>query len=106
MVWSESLFAIWAGTLGLGFFMASFFPTTVTLAGQKMQITGQVSGWFFVGAGAGGMILPWLIGQLFEAIGPGITILFIMIDLLITLGVLAVFLSLSSQPAISQAEAS
>ncbi len=106
MVWSESLFAIWAGTLGLGFFMASFFPTTVTLAGQKMQITGQVSGWFFVGAGAGGMILPWLIGQLFEAIGPGITISFIMIDLLITLGVLAVFLSLSSQSAISQAEAS
>jgi MFS transporter, FHS family, Na+ dependent glucose transporter 1 len=88
MVWSYSMVAIWVGTLSLGFFMAAFFPTTVTLAGQKMQITGRVSGWFFVGAGAGGMILPWLIGQLFEAIGPGITITFIMVDLLITLGVL------------------
>lgn len=106
MVWPYSMVAIWVGTLSLGFFMAAFFPTTVTLAGQKMQITGRVSGWFFVGAGAGGMILPWLIGQLFEAIGPGITITFIMVDLLITLGVLAVFLSLSSQPAVSQVEAS
>ncbi len=105
LVWPESMVAIWVGTLGLGFFMASFFPTVVTLAGQKMQITGRVSGWFFVGAGAGGLILPWLIGQLFEAIGPGVTITFIMIDLLITLGVLALFLSLASQPAASRAEA-
>ena len=106
MVWPYSMVAVWVGTLSLGFFMAAFFPTTVTLAGQKMHITGRVSGWFFVGAGAGGMILPWLIGQLFEAIGPGITIAFIMLDLLVTLGVLVVFLSLASQPAISQAEAS
>jgi FHS family Na+ dependent glucose MFS transporter 1 len=106
LIWPSSLAAVWVGTLSLGFFMAAFFPTTVTLAGQKMHITGRVSGWFFVGAGAGGMILPWLIGQLFEVIGPGITITFIMVDLLITLGVLAVFLSLASQPVISQAEAS
>jgi fucose permease len=106
MLWPDSMLAIWVGTLCLGFFMASFFPTTVTLAGQKMHITGRVSGWFFVGAGAGGMVLPWLIGQLFEAIGPGITIIFITLDLLITLGVLAVFLALASQPVTSQAEAS
>ena len=105
LIWPGSMVAIWAGTLGLGFFMASFFPTTVTLAGQKMHITAQVSGWFFVGAGAGGMVLPWLIGQLFEAIGPGITISFIMIDLLVTLGVLAFFLSLTSQKAKSRVEA-
>lgn len=106
LIWPGSMVAIWMGTLGLGLFMASFFPTTVTLAGQKMHITAQVSGWFFVGAGAGGMVLPWLIGQLFVAIGAGITIWFIMIDLLITLGVLAFFLYLTSHTAENRLEVS
>ena len=97
-LWPSSMAAVWAGTLGLGFFMAAFFPTTVTLAGQRMQITGQISGWFFVGAGAGGMFLPWLIGQLFETTGPGITITIILLDLLAALAVLGAFLYLAAQP--------
>lgn len=96
ILWSGSWVALWLGTLGLGFFMASFFPTTVTLAGHRMQITGRVTGWFFVGAGAGGMFLPWIIGQLFENTGPGITIALILVDLLVALMVLAVFLFLST----------
>ncbi len=96
VIWPESLSALWLGTLGLGLFMASFFPTTVTLAGQRMQITGHISGWFFVGAGAGGMFLPWLIGQLFEVFGAGITISLITVDILLAMGVLAVFLSLTA----------
>lgn len=97
-LWPGSVSVVWVGTLGLGLFMASFFPTTVTLAGQRMQISGQVSGWFFVGAGAGGMFLPWLIGQLFEVTGPGITISLILADLIVALIVLAMFLVLTSAP--------
>lgn len=97
-VWPDSVAVVWAGTVGLGFFMASFFPTTVTLAGQRMQITAHVSGWFFVGAGAGGMFLPWMIGQMFEVTGPGIAITLILADLIVALGVLAVFLYLTSTP--------
>ncbi len=103
-VWPDSILAIWVGTIGLGLFMASFFPTTVTLAGQRMQITGQISGWFFVGAGAGGMFLPWLIGQLFEGLGAGITIVLILVDILVALGVLGVFLWLTLQPHTRTAE--
>jgi FHS family Na+ dependent glucose MFS transporter 1 len=88
-----SIPVVWLGTLGLGFFMAAFFPTTITYAGQRMQINGKVSGWFFVGAGAGGMVIPWLIGQLFEAIGPQITITLILIDLLAALLVLLILLA-------------
>jgi FHS family Na+ dependent glucose MFS transporter 1 len=88
-----SIPVVWLGTLGLGFFMAAFFPTTITYAGQRMQINGKVSGWFFVGAGAGGMVIPWLIGQLFESIGPQITITLILIDLLAALMVLVILLA-------------
>ncbi len=87
---------LWIGTIGLGFFMAAFFPTTVTLAGQRVQLHARVSSWFFVGAGAGGMVLPWVIGQLFESIGPGVVTSLIFVDLLATLAVLAVILWLPS----------
>jgi fucose permease len=87
------------GTIGLGFFMAAFFPTTITFAGQRMRINGKVSGWFFVGSGFGGMIIPWMIGQLFESVGPSIAITLIFIDLLAALMVLFVLLANPHQAA-------
>jgi FHS family Na+ dependent glucose MFS transporter 1 len=65
-----SLLLTWTGVFGLGLCMASIFPTMLGLAGQRMTITGQITGWFFVGASAGNMFLPWLIGQVFEPAGP------------------------------------
>jgi FHS family Na+ dependent glucose MFS transporter 1 len=92
-----SLPAIWMGTLGLGFFMAAFFPTTVTYAGERMQINAKINGWLFVGAGAGGMILPWMIGQLFESSGPEVVITLILADILVALGVLVIVLLLPAR---------
>jgi FHS family Na+ dependent glucose MFS transporter 1 len=103
----NSMTALWVGTLGLGFSMAAFFPTTVTYAGQRMQLNAKISGWLFVGAGAGGMVLPWLIGQLFEVSGPDVVITLIFADLLIALGVLAVVLLLpvrATQPVAQAAD--
>lgn len=57
-----------------------------------MAITGRVTGWFFVGASAGGMTLPWLIGQLFDSIGPRAMMFFILGDLVLAAGVLAVLM--------------
>ena len=50
--------------------MASIFPTFIILAGERIQITGTITGWFLVGSGAGGMLLPWLLGQIFARTGP------------------------------------
>ena len=69
MFWPDSVPALWAGTIGVGLFMASVFPTLIILAGERMRVTGAVTGWFLVGGGAGGMILPWVIGQAFVGIG-------------------------------------
>lgn len=60
----------WTGTILLGFFLSTLVPTTFTFAGEKMNITGKVTGWLIIGLGAGNMFFPWLVGQLFEPSGP------------------------------------
>ena len=91
LVWPGSLAAAWVGTLGLGLGMASVFPTTITLAEQRMTLTGQVTSLFFVGSSLGGMFLPWVVGQAFEPLGPISMLLIVLLDLLLAL---ALYLSL------------
>ncbi len=62
--------ALWIGTIGLGMSIASMFPSTINFTERHMPITGQVTGFLLVGANAGSMTLPWVIGQLFESAGP------------------------------------
>ncbi|MCS7261274.1 MAG: MFS transporter [Anaerolineae bacterium] len=84
----HSLVALWGGTLIAGLAIASIFPVTLGFAERRLAITGSVTGWFFSGAGAGGMILPWLIGQLFEVVGPLVAMYGMVCDLLIALVIL------------------
>jgi len=97
LLWPKSLFATWVGTVGMGFSMASLFPTSLAFAERRMRITGQVTGWFLVGGGVGGMSLPWLIGQLFEPLGPPMTIFVVMIALGMALLLLATLFSYSTR---------
>jgi len=101
LYWSNSLTATWIGTIGIGFSMASVFPTIISLAERRMTITGRVMGWFFVGASAGAMLLPWLIGQFFESIGPRVTMSILWIDLALALIVFAGLIIYSSKPKIA-----
>ncbi len=93
LTWSHSLTAAWLGALGMGVSMASIFPTTISLAGRHMTITGQATGFFFVGASLGGMCLPWLIGQLFDTVGPRVVMLAIAVDLMVAVGIFFVLIS-------------
>jgi len=77
------------GTIGAGISVASIFPVTLALAQRRVAITASVTGWFFAGAGAGGMFLPWLIGQLFESVGPQVAMYGMVVDILVALAVLA-----------------
>jgi FHS family Na+ dependent glucose MFS transporter 1 len=74
LIWPGVRIATWVGTFGAGLCMASAFPTTLSLAERHLRITGAVTSLFFVGGSLGGMVLPWIIGQLFERIGPSVTI--------------------------------
>ena len=89
LLWPHSHLALWVGTLGLGLTIASIFPTALSFAGRRMTITGSVTAWFFVGASTGGMLIPWLIGQLFASVGPQSTMIVIFVDLLLATGVYA-----------------
>lgn len=90
LLWPTSTVAAWVGIVGVGASIASIFPTMISLAERRLAITGRVTGWFFVGASAGGMSLPWVIGQLFESIGPRVTLVTVLIDLLVAAGILLV----------------
>ncbi len=89
---SASAALLWLGTICLGLCMASVFPTMLMLASQKLRVSGTVTGWFLVGSGAGGMLLPWLIGHAFTSWGPLAMMSMIFIDLLLNLAVLLMFM--------------
>jgi FHS family Na+ dependent glucose MFS transporter 1 len=73
LLWPASSLALWAGTIVMGLSIASVFATGMAFAEQRLSLTGVLTGWILVGGGIGGMVFPWLIGQLFERIGPRIT---------------------------------
>ena len=70
LLWQDSFAILVAGALGLGFFLATIFPTTISFSERRMTISGTVTGMFFVGASLGAMTVPWLIGQFIESHGP------------------------------------
>jgi MFS transporter, FHS family, Na+ dependent glucose transporter 1 len=93
MLWKDSSLALWIGSIGLGLSMASIFPTFLMLAGERMEVTGAMTGWFLVGSGAGSMLLPWLIGQIFVRTGAGAMTTVLLIDVAAILLVLLLFSS-------------
>jgi FHS family Na+ dependent glucose MFS transporter 1 len=70
LIWPDSAAAAWAATFACGFSLARLFPGSITLAGEHLRMTGGIVGLFLVGSSLGAMILPWLIGQFFESVGP------------------------------------
>jgi FHS family Na+ dependent glucose MFS transporter 1 len=73
LLWPASSLVLWIGAIVVGLSMASAFATAMALAEKRLGLTGSITGWFLVGGGIGGMFFPWLIGQLFERIGPRVT---------------------------------
>ena len=76
LLFPSSLGALITGACGLGLFMASIFPTLLSFADKQLHLTGQMTGGFITGASLGAMLVPLVIGQLFELIGPRVVLLF------------------------------
>jgi len=62
-----------------------------------MQITGQVTSFLIVGGSAGGMIVPLVIGQMFDSIGPRVMMFTVLADLILA-AIVYMFLVLGSSP--------
>ena len=82
LAWPDSLTTIWLGTVGIGLAMAPVFPVMLAFLERRMAISGQITGWFFLGGSLWAMALPWLIGQRFESTGPAVAMVIITIALL------------------------
>jgi FHS family Na+ dependent glucose MFS transporter 1 len=102
VVWSQSLSALWIGAIGFGLAMASIFPTTITFASRRMAITGRVTSCFLVGVSIGVMSVPWLIGKLFEQVGPQVIMIVVLVDILVACAVFALLMRLAGPPLASR----
>jgi FHS family Na+ dependent glucose MFS transporter 1 len=91
-LWPSSLLALWIGTIMMGLSIASVFATGLAFADQHVSLSGVMTGWILVGGGVGGMVIPWLIGQLFERVGPRITMPVLLVNNLIAFGILLALL--------------
>lgn len=98
LAFKESSTWLWVGTVLFGVSQASIFPTFLTLAEERMHITGTITGWFLVGAGLGGMILPWMIGQAFVRAGATAMMILVFVNILINIGMLFAFTRVSARP--------
>jgi len=98
IAWPAAPSALWIGTFGAGFSMASLFPMMISFAGRHMATTGKTTAWFFVGASSGGMFTPWLIGQLFESVSPHVTMFIVGASLLLDLAVFGVIIRYLRKP--------
>ena len=98
LTFAASETTIWVGAAGLGLFMASIFPTVLSWAERRMTMSGSATSFFLIGASIGAMTLPWIIGQLFESIGPQVTMVLILADLVAALAVFGVLMAYGGPP--------
>ena len=70
LIWPKDTLVIWLGSAGLGLSLSSVFPTLLALSETRMKISGKVTGLFFLGSSSGGLLVPMLLGQIFEYVGP------------------------------------
>jgi MFS transporter, FHS family, Na+ dependent glucose transporter 1 len=70
VLFPRQIWALGIGSAGLGFFLATIFPTNMSLASRYIPITGKVTGILSIGSSLGALVLPWLVGQMFETVAP------------------------------------
>lgn len=98
LLFQESATVLWIGSILLGVSLASIFPTFLTLAEERMHVTGSMTGWFLVGGGLGGMLMPWLIGQAFVRAGPGAMIMIVLVSIALNVVALITFTKVAGKP--------
>jgi len=84
LLWPASHIALWIGALGLGWSLASVFPTMLTFANQHLALKGMETSWFFVSAGLGAMLTPWGLSRFIEGGRPIRLMQLLLLELIFT----------------------
>lgn len=66
LIWPFQSWMMWIGAAGLGLATSSIFPTLMSFGESRMTMTGKITGLFLFGSSFGMMIVPMLLGQIFE----------------------------------------
>ncbi len=72
LMWSNSVSVLWVASCVMGLSMASIFPTMLAFAERRMTLSGKLTGYLFSASSGGSMILPFIVGQFFTTVGPGV----------------------------------
>lgn len=88
LIWPTQLWMMWVGSAGMGLATSLLFPTILAFAESKLDMTGRVTGLFFLGSGLGMMVLPMVLGQVYEFWGGYQMILTLFAAALIGLGLM------------------
>ena len=70
LIFPHSKGFLWAGTIGMGLFMALIFPSLMMYAEKQIHLSGKNTGLFFSATSMGAMLLPWISGQFFIRFNP------------------------------------
>ena len=62
---------VWAATVVFAFGLAPQFASMIAFADEHLPLTASATSWFLAAAAIGGLIVPWVIGQLFSGVGSG-----------------------------------
>lgn len=89
---------VWICAIGFGASIAPVFPSTFGFAQNRLHLSGRVTGLFLVGAAAGGMFWPRLIGQFFESHGAQVMAWILVGTLLSALALILLIASRSHSP--------
>lgn len=73
---------LWTCAIGLGLSVGPVFPSMFGYAQNRLHLSGRITGFFLVGASAGGMFWPRLVGQFFESRGAQVMPWIMLLDLL------------------------
>lgn len=87
----DSKYVLWVGMIIYGFFMASSFPTAISLAERYVHVTGKMAAFFTAGAAMGEMVIPATVAQLMTHTAIGYHYLIIVELIVGLLGAIVVF---------------
>lgn len=69
IVGDGSVPVVWLGTIVIGMAMGPQFASMMNLIERRIHVTGSATMWFVGGAGLGGLVFPWAIGQWLDRSG-------------------------------------
>jgi MFS transporter, FHS family, Na+ dependent glucose transporter 1 len=88
LTWPMNPAMMWVGSAGMGLATSILFPTLLSFAKTRLHLTGRVTGLFFMGSSLGMMVLPLLLGQVYENWGGYQMLLVLFTAALVALGMM------------------